>query len=95
MLNLDPPQNQTQRNGSVSNPSWQKEVIRECAKTWVKTGNGNPADEPEDEETSDQEVPFEMVVLDNALNATTTKFNQNFCRMKPIFNKLIEYIFHK
>ena len=62
-------------------------MIRECAKTWVKPANLGDSD---GEETSDQEVPFEMVVLDNALNATTTKFNQNFTHMKPIFNKLID-----
>jgi hypothetical protein len=53
-------------------PSWQKEVIQECAKYRVKPNSGD--------NSGNEVVPFEMVVLDNALNATTNKFNKNLSR---------------
>lgn len=62
-------------------------MIQECAKYRIKptsTSNGNTndadADANVDNDVDDEVVPFEMVVLDNALNATTNKFNQNLTR---------------
>ena len=37
-----------------------------------------------------ESFPFEIVVLDSALNVTVNKFQHYLSRMKPIFNKLIE-----
>ncbi len=67
-------------------------MIQECAKYRIKptsTPNGNnntndandtDANADVDADVDDEVVPFEMVVLDNALNATTNKFNQNLTR---------------
>jgi hypothetical protein len=37
-------------------------------------------------------VPFEMIVLDTALNVTTLKFHRNLSKMKPIFTGLVAVI---
>jgi len=81
------------KNNSSTVFNWQKEVIQECAKYRIKststpnaTTNNNTNDTDGDVDTDvdadvdDEVVPFEMVVLDNALNATTNKFNQNLTR---------------
>ena len=44
----------------------------------------------QDEPDRNEAIPFEIVVMENALYAVTHKFNQNLSRMKQLFNVLIE-----
>ena len=37
-------------------------------------------------------VPFEMIVLDNALRVTSTRFQHYFAKMKPIINRLLSSV---
>ena len=48
-------------------------MIQECAKYRVKLNNNG-------DESGNEVIPFEMVVLDNALNATASKFTKNLSR---------------
>ncbi len=50
------------------------------------TISGNPNNEEGEEEV----LPFEMVVLDVALDVTLKKFQQNLSCMKPLFTLLLE-----
>ena len=43
-----------------------------------------------DEGEEDEVLPFEMVVLDVALDVTLKKFQQNLSSMKPLFALLLE-----
>jgi hypothetical protein len=58
---------------------------QECAKYRIKSNNS-----PDDEGLEDEVVPFEIVVLDNALCATTTLFSQNLSTAKPVFDVLLD-----
>ena len=65
------------------------QLVQECAK--FRTRSDSPE---EDHQIQTEEVPFEMLVLDNALNAITSRFYRTVGLMKPVFNKLMEMAHH-
>ena len=75
-----------QNGTTASNGSWQKEIFQECSR------NRNKPETKEDSDDSAYEevIPFEIIVLDNAVKAMTGKFHQTISGMKPLCDHLLE-----